>query len=89
MDPWRHGEGTRRVNTLAHFLYFAFDPWNFVTNISAEVVQVAAIFGVWKATKRWLAPRLRHLLHRVLSPHLEAHAEAIKAHITAELERLR
>lgn len=76
------------MSTIGHFLYFAFDPWNFVTNISAEIIQVGIILGVWKAAKRWLVPRIHSVVHKLLAPHLEAHLEAIKAHISSEIAKI-
>ena len=71
---------------LQHFLYYAFDPWNFVTNISAGLIQFAVVglvmYAVWprfrRAVDRWLHGHLStHFkeLHDKLDAHHKAHNE--------------
>lgn len=74
---------------LWRVITFAFDWQTWIGNISAEIIQLGVVVGVWKTAKRWIAPKLHALVHRALAPHLDAHLQAIKDHLTIELERLR
>lgn len=74
---------------LWHVITYAFAWRNWVGNISAELIQLGIVVGIWKTAKRWIVPRVHTVVHKLLAPHLEAHLEAIKAHVTSELERVR
>jgi hypothetical protein len=88
------------LDDLRHFLAYAFAPFNFISNISAEVVQIVVI-GVLVLLFRNPLRRLYHRLqHHLLGKHLIALEERlsekvrghhvdttveIKQHVTDEL----
>lgn len=77
------------LDNIRHFLAFAYEPYNFITNISAATIQfVTVVVGV-KVFRKRAEAWLHRVAHKLLKPHLDAHLEAVKAHVTAELERVK
>lgn len=56
------------MEPIQHFLYFAWDPWNWITNVTASVVVGAIVVMLW--------PYLRHKVEAwVKRQHAAASAE--------------
>lgn len=77
------------LDNARHFLAWAFAPYNFGSNISASIVQAAVVVLAVKVLRKRAEAWLHRVVKHFLSPHLEAHLEAMKAHVTSELERLK
>jgi len=77
------------LDDIRHFVAYAFQPYAWVPNISASMIQAAAVVLAVKVLRKrveaWFHRGIRHFL----SPHLEAHLEAVKQHVTAEIERIK
>lgn len=77
------------LDNFRHFVAYAYQPYNFVTNISAATIQFVTVVVAIKVLRKRAEAWLHRVAHRVITPHLDAHLAAVREHITAELERLR
>jgi hypothetical protein len=76
------------MNTLWRFVRYAYDPWNWISNVSAATVQFATVVLVVKVFRKRAEAWLHRVAGKVLRPHLDAHLEAFKAHLSEELKKL-
>ena len=78
------------LDDLRHFMAFTWSIWTWVGNISAGIVVGAVMTAFWprlrRTFERWLSHHLtahHSRLEEALKLRLDAHLEAVKAHISA------
>jgi len=62
---------------VQHYLYFIFDPWNWGTNASEQLLAFVGIAGLGWLFKKYVWPKLRPVLRTWMK---ELHHEAIEEH---------
>lgn len=60
-----------------HYLYFIFDPWNWGTNASEQLIAFAVLFILGWFFKRYLWPKIHPLIRNWFK---ELHHEALEEH---------
>lgn len=66
------------LDDARHFGAYAFAPYNFVTNLSASIIQFAIVVLAVKVLRKRLVAFAERFAHKLVAPHLAAHLEAVK-----------
>lgn len=77
------------LGNIRHYLAWAFAPYSFGSNISASIVQAASVVLAVKVFRKRAEAWLHRVAHKLIKPHLDAHLESVKAHVTAEVAKLK
>lgn len=73
------------LDTARHFVAYAFQPYAWVPNISAALIQTGIVVLAVKVLRKRVSAFLHRLTHKLVAPHIEA----LKQHVTSELDKIK
>lgn len=77
------------LDTIRHFVAYTFQPYAWSPNISAAIVQAVVIIAVVKVLRKRFEAFAHRVVRKLVKPHLDAHLESVKAHLTAEIAKIK